>query len=549
MMGNMIKAIRYKAKGGQRGYVYILVLVFMMVGALMIPPILEFMGTGVWSNPIFEQKTDEIYACDAGIDDAIWQIKYENIHTMFATYDEYDYDNNWSYSLVEDLNDESVSVDIQNRWIPKDITPLTPTEMRNIIEGTDPEVGSRIRVNGSATAFSEYRIRIDIIPEHDEWDLRVESIGIWIPSGFSYVDGSSNLEDPMAPYHSNPVVSKYAGGEIVVWNFGLLPFDQLPPAGSQETAIVEFEYTSETAREMVTVSWIDTQNLGGGEQIPFSWDDDTKVFGITSSSSGGTTVESNIYLSSRYSSLLDNAITSPAATDIQPSTTINGIISCPADGFGDEPDSGDWEWQDYDEEWPVTEDWRDFYLLDVTGAPDPLTPVDAKDYGEDIPMGPWLRNGYLNIRNTGNDTGTVPLGGTVYVAGDLDFAQTGTPKMYTINLNRQTIFVEGDIYFAPGNITLTGTGCIVAIGDINFQPNITSNPGDFIFVCSLEGTVNFNPNGDYTGSVAGQEIVGTQPGTSITWRPPPGSLNLPDMGGGGTGSFGGNVTKYTWKID
>ena len=545
MMGDMIKAIGHKAKGGQRGYVYILVLVFMAVGALMIPPILEFMGTGVGSNPIFEQKTDEIYACDAGIDDAIWQIKYENLPTMFTSYDEYDYADTWSYNLAENVNGETVSVDIQNRWIPQNITPLTESEMRDIIEGTDPDVGPRIRVNGSATAFSEYRIRLDIIPE-EPWDLRVESIGIWIPSGFSYVAGSSNLE-----YlgYGAPDRDEYAGGEVVIWDLGSVIFGDLPPAGSTETVIVEFEYTSETAREMVTVSWIVTQNLGEGEQIPFSWDDDTKVFGITSSSSGGTTVESNIYLSGRYSSLLDNAITSPAATDIQPSTTVNGIISCPADGFEDEPDSGDWEWLEYDEEWPDTEEWHDFYLSDVAGAPDPGTPVDAKDYGEDIPLGPWLRNGYLNIRNTGNDTGTVPLGGTVYVAGDLDFAQTGTPKMYIIDLNRQTIFVEGGIYFAPGNITLTGTGCIVAIGDINFQPNITSNPGDFIFVCSLEGTVNFNPNGDYTGSVAGQEIVGTQPGTSITWRPPPGSLNLPDMGGGGTGSFGGNVTKYTWKID
>ena len=547
-MGNRIGSILHKAKGGQRGYVYILVLVFMVIGAFMIPPLLNFMGTGIFSNPIFEQKTDEIYACDAGIDDAIWQIKYENIYTMFPAYDEYDYANVWSYSLGENMNDESVSVDIQNRWIPKDISPLTPSEMRNIIGGTDPDVGSRIRVNGSATAFSEYRIRIDIIPE-DPWDLRVESIGIWIPSGFSYVEGSSNLEDPMAPYYSDPVVSAYGGGEIIVWSFGLLPFDQLPPAGSQETAIVEFEYTSETAREMVTVSWVDTQNLGDGEQIPFSWDDDTKVFGITSSSTGGTTVESNIYLSSRYSSLLDNAITSPAATDIQPDTTVNGVISVPADGFGDEPDGGDWEWQDYDEEWPVTEEWRQFFFDDVAGAPDPGSPVDAKDYGIDNPLGPWLRNGYLNIRNTGVDTGTVPLGGTIYVAGDLDFSQVGTPKMYTMNLNWQTIFVEGAVYFAPGNITLTGSGCIIAIGDINFQPNIDSSPGDFIFVCSLEGTVNFNPNGSYTGSVAGHEVVGTQPGTSLSWRPPPGGLNLPEMGGGGASGFGSNITKYTWKIE
>jgi hypothetical protein len=407
MIGRVAKDRIRSVKDEQRGYVYILALIFMVIGALMIPPLLDFMGTGVWSGPIFEQKTDELYACDAGVDDAIWQIKYENLSTIFPTYDEYDYSNTWSYNLAENVNDEAVSVDIQNRWIPKDISPLTPGEMRYIIEGEDPVIGNRIRVNGSATTSSEYRIRIDILPE-EPWDLRVESIGIWLPSGFSYVDGSSNLEDPMAPYYSDPVVSKYAGGEVVVWSFGLLPFNLLPPAGSQELAIVEFEYTSETARELVTVSWVDTQNLGEGLQIPFSWDDDTKVFAVTSSSSGGTTVESNVYLSGRYSSLLDNAITSAGYTDTQPSTTVNGIIECPADGF-DPPSDGDWEWQDYEVEWPDTGEWRQFFLDDVAGAPDPGSSVDVQDYDQDNPLGPWYRNGSLNIKNTDTNTGTVPL--------------------------------------------------------------------------------------------------------------------------------------------
>ena len=144
---------------------------------------------------------------------------------------------------------------------------------------------------------------------------------------------------------------------------------------------------------------------------------------------------------------------------------------------------------------------------------------------------------------------TAFLGGTIYVNGNLDFDQPGSSKAYTLDLEYQTIFAEGEIFIAPGNITFTGSGCIIAVGDINFQPNVTSNPGDFIFVCSLEGTVNFNPSGEYCGSVAGQDVVGMQPGTSITWRPPPGGLNLPGMGGGSTGGFGGNITKYTWKID
>jgi len=558
MVDRMTKAIRHKVKRGQGGYVYILVLIFLVIGALMIPPLLNFMSTGLGSGRIFEQKAKELYACDAGIDDAIWQIKYENVSTLFPAYDEYEYATPWPYTLGENINDEGVEVTIQNVWVPviADADPSDPSfpdDARKIIEGTE-EYGIRIRVNGSATASSEYRIRIDYLPYEGWPKLGVESIGIWLPSGFNYVDGSSNLEnlDPMIdPGYSEPVVSDYAGGEAVIWSFGgATLFEALPPAGSTQTAIVEFEYTSETARELVTVSWIDASHVD--EWVPYCWDDDTRVFALTSSSAGGTTVESNVYLSATYSSLLENAITSPGDVSTQPGTTVNGIIESPDDEFGHDP-GGDWEWQEYDEEWPDTEQWRQFFWdavnLPPPPAPDPGSPVDIKNHDEDNPLGPWYRDGNLVIKNTDNDTENALLGGTIYVTGDLDFSQPGTPKAYTLDLNWQTIFVEGEVYFPPNNVTLTGSGCIIAIGDIHFQPHMQSDENDFVFVCSLEGTVHFQPQGDYYGSLAGDVEVSLQPGTSITWTSPPGGLNLPGMGGGSTGGFGSNITKYNWKIE
>jgi len=542
-MGGMIKAILSEGAREQRGYVYILVLLFLVLGGLMIAPLLDFMGTGLGSGrEVFEPKTDELYAADAGIDDAIWQIKYENIsspQSPVAGYNEYDYNTEWSYDLTDPVNDESVSVTIKNEWIP-DIAGVDPSDpgFPALAEGIID--AGKLRVNGSATVASEYRIRIDYDRQEDEV-LTVQSIGIWLPSGFSYVSGSSNLEG--YPYEVVPAVEPYAGGETVIWSLGL-EFGELPPADSSESAIIEFEYDSETERRLETISWIKTS---GVDDIPFSWDDDMKVFTLTSSAAGGTTVESSIYMSGRYSSLLDNAITSPASIDTQPGTTVNGIIECPPGGF-DPPDNGDWEHQDYSEDWPDTEEWRQFYLADVAGAPDPGSSVDVKNYDYDSPLGPWYRDGDLQIKNTGSIT-TVPLGGTIYVTGDLEFKQPGAPKAYTLDLNYNTIFVEGSITFPAHRVGITGSGCIIAIGDINFQPQMESNSGDFVFVCSLTGTVNFHPQGDFYGSVAGDVEVNMQPGTSITWTPPPGGLNLPGMGGSGTGGFGRSITKYTWKID
>ena len=69
------------------------------------------------------------------------------------------------------------------------------------------------------------------------------------------------------------------------------------------------------------------------------------------------------------------------------------------------------------------------------------------------------------------------------------------------------------------------------IGDINFQPKMASiddpDEDDLIFVMSVEGTVNFQPNGDFHGSVAGNVEVNLQPGTSLTWNGPPPTLKYP----------------------
>ena len=56
------------------------------------------------------------------------------------------------------------------------------------------------------------------------------------------------------------------------------------------------------------------------------------------------------------------------------------------------------------------------------------------------------------------------------------------------------------------------------MGDIYFNPNTTSDPTDFVFVMSVEGTVWFSPGGDFYGSIAGNVEVTLQPGCSLTWQ-------------------------------
>jgi hypothetical protein len=52
-----------------------LVLVLLVVGGLVLTPLLGLMGTGLISGQVYEKKTDELYAADAGVEDAIWKIQ------------------------------------------------------------------------------------------------------------------------------------------------------------------------------------------------------------------------------------------------------------------------------------------------------------------------------------------------------------------------------------------------------------------------------------------------------------------------------------------
>ena len=54
----------------------ILVLILLVVGGLILGPLLGLMGTGLVAGQVYEKRATALYACDAGIEDAIWQLLY-----------------------------------------------------------------------------------------------------------------------------------------------------------------------------------------------------------------------------------------------------------------------------------------------------------------------------------------------------------------------------------------------------------------------------------------------------------------------------------------
>jgi Flp pilus assembly pilin Flp len=262
----------------------------------------------------------------------------------------------------------------------------------------------------------------------------------------------------------------------------------------------------------------------------------------TVASVSGTQIEA--YVTAIYDDLsgfLDNAITSKQDIDIQPGSTVSGNISLPPDGELDpsdfDPDDGEVKREELI--WPSAKDFVDFYWPEV----DHLDPY-PDGYVTKIPAGTTEDNPYVieSLSAAGDltiqKTGWVKVEGTIYIKDNLDLI--ATPEI-NMNLNQQTIFAEGDIYIPP-QVTISGSGCIIAVGDIDFNPNISTTGEDFLLIMSVGGTVKLNPGSDFYGSVIGNVDVVLQPGINLSWLSPEGKgINFPGMDAS-------DPSKWTWII-
>ncbi|MDD5082053.1 MAG: hypothetical protein PHU08_01640 [Dehalococcoidales bacterium] len=256
-----------------------IVLILMLIGALIIVPLLNLMNTGISVGQIYEDKARELYAADAGVEDALWQIKNDRMPIKFATYDEYDYGAAYTYPSPLDVNGLDVNVTIKNIWIPKDIAAPNSVEAEELATG-------RLVVTGNTVDASTSQTKISYDRETTDPALFVEKIGIWLPPGFTYVAESSNLEDdPMAPYYPSSVdIVTYGGNQAVVWNFvPAIVFTNLPgvnPADDPMKANIIWQFTAAQSGQVPdAIGWVITSGVA---DIPYSWDADTKVFRINS---------------------------------------------------------------------------------------------------------------------------------------------------------------------------------------------------------------------------------------------------------------------------
>lgn len=228
-----------------------------------------------------------------------------------------------------------------------------------------------------------------------------------------------------------------------------------------------------------------------------------------------TTVDVDLY----GFSFPDNAITSRFDVDLGNNSYVEGPIQYGRD-FTTSPNAY------YDPENTVKEEYVNwpsgamlydyYYPKYVEGryfedCYDSICTIDAKDTPD---IGPLYAHNNLVFKSTENkEHRELRLTDTIYVAKDLTIGET--EQDFTLNLDDQTIFCEGDIHVG-GKVDIIGSGNIIAKGSIYFEPNFTSKDG-YILLLALEGDINFQPTGDFTGFVMSADgMVDFQPGGIFT---------------------------------
>ncbi len=131
-----------KLRKGQSGQILMYTTLIVMLAALILVPLMQFAFTGHRSAQVRQERTLELYASDAGIEDALYQIKTEKTGSALGNLS---YGNTSSFDTgTPSMNDRTVNVGVQKVWIPQNL----PGNLATDAPTTDTDKSSQLVVVG-----------------------------------------------------------------------------------------------------------------------------------------------------------------------------------------------------------------------------------------------------------------------------------------------------------------------------------------------------------------------------------------------------------------
>ena len=267
-LGRQTRKARRVLRGESGFSTLVIVLVIMAVGAIIITPLLAFVVVGTRAGRVHNRNTDRLYAADAGIQDGLWRISSGDYYDDWkGTWDDSVFDSDPLTYSVPDINGCTVTVTLRPVWL---------------LDGLETPAHGRMPhaelVTVSSVASAGTLQIVVVMDESIQSAKKLDRIGVWLPSGFDYVEGSSSLEDDDSEdWYCEPTVTEWKSGHTVIWDYATaLKFEDFPNVDG-ERMVISLDYTGEGA---MTGSWSWTRT--NSNDIYLSWSTDIKIFQIES---------------------------------------------------------------------------------------------------------------------------------------------------------------------------------------------------------------------------------------------------------------------------
>jgi hypothetical protein len=212
--GNFVKETVNRMMRDEKGRALELVLILLAVGGLVMAPLLSLMSSGLLSGQVYEKKTDELYAADAGVEDAIWRIQTNNL-----TFDA----NDRAYPEPFTVNDRNVNVTVYLEDV--DPTACGKNFTYQILSTAVSADGSETEVEAHVTADVEYYTSVTgalVTVQHVVDDVKqleddMAKIGISCPTACTDCEAwCGKAYDYYAVYDSIPDGCR---GCVAIYNF------------------------------------------------------------------------------------------------------------------------------------------------------------------------------------------------------------------------------------------------------------------------------------------------------------------------------------------
>jgi hypothetical protein len=170
----------------EKGQAMLLAMILLLISGLMAAPLLAHMGSGLLAGEAYQTRTAELYAADAGVEDALWKIENQVDEVKYL----YCGGGNHSYSYPEpgdppfEVNGRSVAVTIT--WVNNGTNGAT-----YLVESTASGNSTGTQINAYVTATevsADYGGLLEnIVTCQNETDIK-KKVDLIYPAGHGVVE-------------------------------------------------------------------------------------------------------------------------------------------------------------------------------------------------------------------------------------------------------------------------------------------------------------------------------------------------------------------------